>query len=52
MNSPLLLDPSQRADRTGQKCRRFTWQRVLKYLAVAVVAWLLLSFVLFLISAH
>jgi LCP family protein required for cell wall assembly len=38
--------------RTGGKRRRVTWQRVLKYLAVAVVAWLLLSFVLFLISAH
>jgi LCP family protein required for cell wall assembly len=32
--------------------RRFTPRRVLKYLAVAIVAWLLLSFVLFMVSAQ
>jgi LCP family protein required for cell wall assembly len=32
--------------------RRFTPRRVLKYLVVAIVAWLLLSFVLFLVSAQ
>jgi LCP family protein required for cell wall assembly len=32
--------------------RRFTVRRVLKYLVVAIVAWLLLSFVLFMISAQ
>lgn len=31
--------------------RRLTFWRVLKYLAIAIVAWLLLSFVLFMISA-
>jgi LCP family protein required for cell wall assembly len=32
--------------------RRFTWKRGLAYLAIAIVAWLLLSFVLFMISAE
>jgi LCP family protein required for cell wall assembly len=32
--------------------RRFTVRRVLKYLVVAIVAWLLLSFVLFMVSAQ
>ena len=32
--------------------RRITWQRVLKWVAVAVAAWLALSIVLFLISAQ
>jgi len=32
--------------------RRWTVRRVLKYLVVAIVAWLLLSFVLFLVSAE
>jgi LCP family protein required for cell wall assembly len=32
--------------------RRFTWRRALKYVVLAIVAWLALSFVLFFISAQ
>jgi LCP family protein required for cell wall assembly len=32
--------------------RRFTWKRGLAYLAIAIVAWLLLSFVLFMVSSY
>jgi len=44
-----------RGDRPGRRRwfrGRLTWQRVLLYLATAVVAWLLLSLVLFIISAE
>jgi LCP family protein required for cell wall assembly len=37
---------------TGPWYRRITWKRALKYLAVAIVAWLVLSLVLFLVSAQ
>jgi len=42
----------RRADGTGTSRRKITPRRVLKYLAIAVVAWLLLSFVLFMVSAQ
>jgi LCP family protein required for cell wall assembly len=32
--------------------RKFTWKRGLAYLVIAIVAWLLLSFVLFMISSY
>ncbi len=35
----------------GEWWRRITWRRVLKYLAIAIVCWLLLSLVLFMISS-
>jgi LCP family protein required for cell wall assembly len=37
---------------SGPWYRRITWKRALKYLAVAIVGWLLLSLVLFLVSAQ
>jgi LCP family protein required for cell wall assembly len=36
----------------GPWWRRITWKRALKWLAIAIVAWLLLSLVLFLVSAQ
>ncbi|HEY3728215.1 MAG TPA: LCP family protein [Solirubrobacteraceae bacterium] len=36
----------------GPWWRRITWKRALKWLAIAVVAWLVLSLVLFLVSAQ
>jgi LCP family protein required for cell wall assembly len=47
--------PGAPPDRDGRKLepsRRITWRRALKYLAIAVGAWLLLSLVLFVISAQ
>jgi LCP family protein required for cell wall assembly len=41
----------ERARPDGPWWRRITWRRALKYLALAIVGWLLLSLVLFLISA-
>ncbi|HWC87096.1 MAG TPA: LCP family protein [Solirubrobacteraceae bacterium] len=38
--------------REGGRWRRLTWRRGLAYVAIAVVAWLLVSFVLFMISAQ
>jgi LCP family protein required for cell wall assembly len=38
--------------REPRRWRRLTWRRGLAYLAIAVVAWVLFSFVLFLISAQ
>ncbi len=53
----VLVPRPERPDRGGAEARpeRTPWsvaRRVLKYLAIAVVAWLLLSVVLFLISAQ
>ncbi len=48
-------EPPDRARRRrwrGGPGGRWTWQRGLKYLAIAIGAWLLLSFVLFLVSAQ
>ena len=42
----------RRARRTGAGERRITPRRVLKYLAIAIGAWLLLSLVLFIVSAQ
>ena len=39
------------SERRCRRWRRLTWRRGLAYLAVAVVAWVFLSFVLFMISA-
>lgn len=54
---PALPAPRRRRDgddlpRVGGRWRRLTWRRGLAYLAIAIVGWLLLSFVLFLISAQ
>ena len=38
--------------RVGTRWRRLTWRRGLAYLALAIAGWLLLSFVLFLVSAQ
>jgi len=51
------LEPGRRRERGLPRKpktwrERFTWRRVLAYLGIAVVAWLLLSFVLFMISAQ
>src|SRR5579862_7985776 len=44
---------TERAPRAPETWRdRITWRRVLAYLAIAIVGWLLLAFVLFLISAQ
>jgi LCP family protein required for cell wall assembly len=42
----------RRDDGTGGGWRKITAKRVLKYVAIAVVAWVALSFVLFLVSAQ
>jgi LCP family protein required for cell wall assembly len=44
--------PPRRGDGFGGGARRITPRGVLKYLAIAVVAWLLLSLVLFVVSAQ
>ncbi len=44
--------PPRRGDGSGGGARRITPRGVLKYLAIAVVAWLLLSLVLFVVSAQ
>jgi LCP family protein required for cell wall assembly len=56
--APLLGGPD-RPDRDGRRPLRerwfrgpITWRRVLKYLVIAIVTWLALSFVLFVISAQ
>jgi LCP family protein required for cell wall assembly len=38
--------------REGGRWRRLTWRRGLAYLAIAVVAWVFVSFVLFMVSAQ
>jgi LCP family protein required for cell wall assembly len=46
-------EPLERPGRPKRSLRRgWTWRRALKYLVLAVVAWLALSFVLFMISAQ
>jgi LCP family protein required for cell wall assembly len=44
--------PGRRDRRGGGGSRRITPRRVLKYVAIAVMAWLLLSLVLFIVSAQ
>ncbi len=44
--------PGDRPNRDGEPRRRVTWQRVLKWVAIAIAGWLLLSLVLFIISAQ
>lgn len=48
--------PDRRRHEPGRKRRLFrgpwTWKRVLKYVLVAIVSWMLLSLVLFLVSAQ
>ncbi len=41
-----------RPTRDGEPRRRVTWQRVLKWVVIAILGWLLLSLVLFIISAQ
>ncbi|HET9720787.1 MAG TPA: LCP family protein [Solirubrobacteraceae bacterium] len=46
------LRPDRRGRRNRSPRRGWTWLRVLKYAVLAVVAWVVLSFVLFMISAQ
>jgi LCP family protein required for cell wall assembly len=52
---PLPERPEHERDqlpREPRRWRRLTWRRGLAYLAIAVVAWVFLSFVLFMVSAQ
>ncbi len=46
------LVPDRRRKRDRSLRRGWTWRRVLKYVVLAIVAWIALSFVLFMISAQ